>query len=53
MVARVIIRIAAQNVEHQAREQLFERCLSILELVPNYFGQILIAGISGHHFVKP
>ncbi len=52
MVARVIIRIAGQDVVDQTGKQFPQRCGRIREFMTDNFGKILIAGIAGHHFIQ-
>jgi hypothetical protein len=46
MIARVIIRIAAQDIENQPRKQFFQRYGGLRKFTPNHFGQIWIACIA-------
>ncbi len=53
MVACMVVRVAAQDIEHQPPEQFAQRILWPAETMPDDFGQVGIAGIAGHHFIKP
>ena len=53
MVAGVIVRIAGQNVEDQAGEQISKRRGCIRKFMTDNFGQVFIAGVASHHFIQP
>jgi hypothetical protein len=52
MVAGVIIGVATQDIEDQPAEQLLQGGLRILEAMADDFGQLLVTGVGGHHFVQ-
>jgi hypothetical protein len=52
MVACVVIRVAAQNVEDNPFIQLPQSFCRSGKAVTDDFGQVLIAGIRHHHFIE-
>lgn len=46
------IRVADEDVEHEAAKRLMQGRARVLEAQPDNFGEVLILGIAPHHFIE-
>ena len=52
MIARVVVGVAAQDIEDEAAEQLAQGLARPREAVADDLGQLRIAGVARHHLVE-
>ena len=52
MVARMVIGIATQDVERDAREEFFQCVFWVGKTVTDNLGQSFVAGVTRHHFIE-